>query len=177
MSSSTYLYISPAISLMPNSDYAADATEQEVALKTDRDFQFCFSEDYAHKKSSSDSRRIAFGFLLSSLKPKDVVVVWSWRCFVNPKRLDFAAFDVQDFVRQLHERQATVLFINENLDTSTALGRQCLLTTLATAQYAYDIHAEKLNKSSSSTGSSSSSTSSSSTTVSAACCIKTSTGC
>jgi len=170
MKSNTYIYISSETSLR-SEETLTTPESQESFLKTDRDYTYVFSENHSGKQLSSSSSspsvansRSAFSLMLGQLKSGDTIVMWSWRSFVIPDRLNWAALDVQEMVRDIRQHEASVIFVNEHIDTSTASGRQCLLNTLASAQYAYDVQVEKAQKKASTSSSSS-------------CCTKTSPSC
>jgi DNA invertase Pin-like site-specific DNA recombinase len=150
MSTSRYVYLSQSVVKFPGiTGEQLVAPDQRRRLVKDQECVHLFSETY----SETETRRTAFTSLLEALKEaktKSHVYIWTWACLANQERLRWAASDVQNHLRQIHDCGVSVIFVNENLDTSKATDRLVLATTLANAQYLYDISVENGDKASSS---------------------------
>lgn len=137
----TYGYLNAVANFdSPASKICLDTTEQRVAItkRLSTGVNFIFTEDDGCKSS-------AFQVLLNTLKKGDVVVVWDWRCFVNPNNLPKASADVWDKILKIHQNAASVHFVNGDYDTKTAKGRYLLTLSIAGAQFEHDRHLEEAN--------------------------------
>lgn len=82
--------------------------------------------------------RGAWNTMLTHLKDGDSVYVWTWRCFVNTRRRDFILFDVIDYIRQVEDLGAHLVFINEDWTSNDAHDMFALRMLLITEQYQFD---------------------------------------
>lgn len=102
-----------------------------------------FADEEKPVKGRAASRRTAFDMMLGQLKKGSVVIVWSWQCLINRGRPEWAAFDVLDALRKIHEHECSVSFVHESVSTSTAAGRYLLNQLIFAAQYNYDFALER----------------------------------
>jgi DNA invertase Pin-like site-specific DNA recombinase len=160
-----YIYVAPTIEFRGTVDGCQlSKVEQQFKLLTNQECVHLFGEPDSPTKGVS--RRTAFELLMNDLKPQSVVKMWTWTCLINLGRLNKTAADVEYHIRQIHDRDASIVFVNEKLDTSKATDRLVLATTLANAQYLYDVTIENSSK-----------VASSGCCVKSACCSALATGC
>lgn len=100
-------------------------------------FDYIFSEEDSGRNGKGP-KNAAFHMMLNVLKPGDVVWIYSPYCLMSTGRPEFLLFDVLDSIRILQELGASIYFVRENWNTSSAEDRLILTQTLATAQYHLD---------------------------------------
>lgn len=130
--------------LFPLSKFSTDL--QRKALKGKATFKYIFNEE----ESQEIIQRNAFQLLLNHLKPNDKVYVYTYWCLSNEDRLSFVLLDVVTRIAAIHEKGASVLLIDNHIDTSNPQGRFNLSTLVATSQYLYEIKKEESKTNSSS---------------------------
>jgi DNA invertase Pin-like site-specific DNA recombinase len=108
-------------------------------------FKYIFSEDCSTSINNIKTentllppKRATFEMVLTNLKKGDVVVIWSWMNLIDFDRKTWATFDVLARVALIHQLGASVMFVNENIETRTAAGRLTLSSLISAEQYNFD---------------------------------------
>jgi hypothetical protein len=149
MEQRTFAYLSNVTPLLPNPNSAMTIGDQTGLLENKfrcTGFKYIFSENFSTsncKIVTQDSpilppKREAFELVLKNIGKGDVVVIWSWTNFIDSDRKTWATFDVMARVALIHQLGASVMFVNENIETRTAAGRLTLSSLVAAEQYNFD---------------------------------------
>jgi hypothetical protein len=149
MDQRTFAYLSSVAPLLPSPNSGMTTGDQKGLLENKfrcTGFKYIFSEDFStsnckiitQESALLPPRRQAFDLVLKNIGKGDLVVIWSWTNFIDSDRKTWATFDVMARVALIHQLGASVMFVNENIETRTAAGRLTLSSLVAAEQYNYD---------------------------------------
>lgn len=148
MEQKTFAYLSNVTTLLSNPNHSAMTIGDQKGLlesKFSSGFKYIFSEDCStsHVRNVQENtvlppKRQAFELILKNIEKGDLVVIWSWMNLIDTDRRTWATFDVMARIASIHRLGASIMFVNENIETRTAAGRLALQTLVAAEQYNFD---------------------------------------